>query len=1355
MPTDIYSTIYYYARRGFYHHLSHTCENALRSPLPGVNAAHLKFWKAFGLIQQHRTNEALRELDDLRGVRDLDLPVLEAQLYALQRSTSSLKDDDAIADLRAQIPACERRAQRTALLTSAHLALFTDQLERAAALGEAVAASQPSSLEPLVLRGWLGMRQASGRALGECVRVLEQVLGEDELAGKEGVKLEALMARAACFVMERSFGAAIELYNTVIAYYRGFTPALVEKAKLLALMGEWEQALETAERVIHVDADNIDAHQVAILYKLVQGSVPHKEVATALQALFEVVDRLEPRNAELFHSIAACFARLAGTGNATLLAVTTKFIEKAKQLTPTSEVITELAYQAALMQKYERAQLYYENASDLDSLNMRAIYGQIYCSIQKKELGEAAEHLEPLSRNKDTIESVAELTFIEAMLTQAQRQEGESSSTALRLLNQAIKLHLESVQKPPASDVFEFFTRLNACFLVEVSQQYLKHCSTEPVEPNESPPKALRMAIKILQRALKQAPGFLDGQLALARAHFLENNCAAASKAVKQALSIEPALLGAHVLAAQIHLQEEDFAAAENALEIALSHNFQIRNSAVYQLLKARVQRARGNLAEALTILEVIMDLPGVRGGAAPKKKAAGKDRSTRRGRQKVGRRNSFSKIEDMALSTAERVNIFIEYCSVLLALQKTKEAGEVIREAQQIFKGTGEEVRVLIIKAEIALKNGDPNKALRMLNEVGPSSPAFLKAHMVKADIYLNFRGDKQAYTNCFAELVDNNPCERTYVLLAEAYMKVRQVDKAIDAFRQALRNNPSDSELARKIGKALLSTYDFPRAIEYYKSAVRSANEGSGKACLRYDLANLYLRLQKLEQASKVIEDGLQELSDSPTQAGHSEQAVNVNLLRLLAKVRLKEDDQGGAYDTLEKAKSLQMSLVASLRSLNSSDTMATEKEKLAEICKDIGDQRREAGGEKSTALAIEAYKEALRHNSGHIASMLALARVYQAAHEPEKCQQMLTQLSRIEEDNQEAAMMLAELAYSKGDFGVAAYHYQQLLRRSPDNFEALARLIRLLYSAGKLADAQAFIQTAERSSSRSAYEPGFNFCQGLLYKYKHAIKPAVSSFNKARSDAVWGDRAIAEMVKIYLRPDGVKLWEEVDMERREQSVLAIETAGALLKGYRDKTSLEYNVLESYTLMASKGKQDIDQAFQKLLDVVNAHKDYVPAILALCTAFMIKKHIPKARNELKKRVLSIPYNQDHAEEFEESWLLLAEIYMQSQKYDLAQALCKKCLEFNKSSAPALECMGLIMEKQAAYVDSAEHYELAWNYQNEASASVGYKLAFNYLKAKKYAKAIDIAKKVLKQYPDYPKIREDVLRKAYDSLRP
>jgi tetratricopeptide repeat protein 21B len=49
----------------------------------------------------------------------------------------------------------------------------------------------------------------------------------------------------------------------------------------------------------------------------------------------------------------------------------------------------------------------------------------------------------------------------------------------------------------------------------------------------------------------------------------------------------------------------------------------------------------------------------------------------------------------------------------------------------------------------------------------------------------------------------------------------------------------------------------------------------------------------------------------------------------------------------------------------------------------------------------------------------------------------------------------------------------------------------------------------------------------------------------------------------------------------------------------------------------------------------------------------------------------------------------------------------------------------------------------------------VGYKLAFNYLKARRHVEAIEVCAQVLKACPDFPKIRKDVLEKARAGIKP
>ena len=121
--------------------------------------------------------------------------------------------------------------------------------------------------------------------------------------------------------------------------------------------------------------------------------------------------------------------------------------------------------------------------------------------------------------------------------------------------------------------------------------------------------------------------------------------------------------------------------------------------------------------------------------------------------------------------------------------------------------------------------------------------------------------------------------------------------------------------------------------------------------------------------------------------------------------------------------------------------------------------------------------------------------------------------------------------------------------------------------------------------------------------------------------------------------------------------------------------------------------------------------------ALLALATAFMVSKQTPKARNQLK-RLLRLPFDADSTDEFVQAWLLLADIYAESGKLDQAQEALQRALGLDAACSRAYEFLGGIAERELRYAEAADLYQRAWASDAEASAPVGYKLAFNYLKA-------------------------------------
>lgn len=79
---------------------------------------------------------------------------------------------------------------------------------------------------------------------------------------------------------------------------------------------------------------------------------------------------------------------------------------------------------------------------------------------------------------------------------------------------------------------------------------------------------------------------------------------------------------------------------------------------------------------------------------------------------------------------------------------------------------------------------------------------------------------------------------------------------------------------------------------------------------------------------------------------------------------------------------------------------------------------------------------------------------------------------------------------------------------------------------------------------------------------------------------------------------------------------------------------------------------------------------------LLGLAIAHMMVKQVPRARNQLKI-ASKLPWIAEQSMEFEKTWLLLSDIYIQSGKHDLAQDLLIKCIKYNKVCLLSIKALG------------------------------------------------------------------------------
>nr|XP_029500621.1 tetratricopeptide repeat protein 21B-like [Oncorhynchus nerka] len=143
----------------------------------------------------------------------------------------------------------------------------------------------------------------------------------------------------------------------------------------------------------------------------------------------------------------------------------------------------------------------------------------------------------------------------------------------------------------------------------------------------------------------------------------------------------------------------------------------------------------------------------------------------------------------------------------------------------------------------------------------------------------------------------------------------------------------------------------------------------------------------------------------------------------------------------------------------------------------------------------------------------------------------------------------------------------------------------------------------------------------------------------------------------------------------EKQESEQLAVRMAENPLKELKPHTAsghVQLRILENYCFLATKQKTNVEKGLNVFTEIANNEKDHVPALLAMATAYMILKQTPRARNQLK-RIAKMNWSIVDTDELEKIWLLLANIYIQSGKYDMGGDLLKRCLCHNKVNVGGL----------------------------------------------------------------------------------
>lgn len=1309
--SSLMASIIYYSQEKYFHHVQQAASVGLERY---SNDPVLQFFKAYGVLGEDHIHDAISELESIQSHPDMSLCSVIALLYA-HKCCDSI-DREAVQELESSLKEIRKTASNTALYYASLFLWLIGHHDKAREYVDHMLKVCSGSKEGYVLKGWVDLTSNKPHVVKKSIKYLEQ-------GTQDPRDVLGLMGKATYYLIQQNFSRALEVVNQVTMASGNFLPALVLKMRLFLARQDWDQTVETGHRILEKDESNIDAWQILTVHELAREG----NTATAtdhVKNLIKALETGEPQNPSLHLKKILVVSRLCGRHQAVQRLVS-GFLERIFMTTPSCALAaTELGYLFILQQQVKEASLWYKEAMKLEENRLAALAGSIWCQILQGQLEEAAHQLEFLKEVQQSLGKSEVLVFLQALVA-SKKQKPEQEATAL--LKEAVELHFSSMQGLALSP--EYFEKLDPLFLVCIAKEYLHFCPKQPRSPGQLVSPLLKQVAMILSPVVKVAPAMMDPLFVTAQVKFLSGELENSQSTLQRCLELDPTFVDAHLLMSQIYLAQGNFAMCSHCLELGVSHNFQVRDYPLYHFIKARALNKTGDYAEAIKTLKMIVKLPTTK--AEESRKSRGP-----------------------SVRPSERASILLELVEALRLNGELHEATKIMQDAINEFSGTPEEMRITVANVDLALSKGNVDLALSMLRGITPKQPCYMEAKEKMASIYLHTRKDRRLYIGCYMELCEHLPGPHSSLLLGDAFMNIQEPEKALEVYDEAYRKNPHDASLVSRIGQAYMKTHQYAKAINYYEAAQKI----SGQDFLCCELAELLLKLKKYHKAEKVLKQALERdsgVKDIPSLINE------VKCLLLLAKV-YKNHKKEDVVGTLNQALDLQSRILKRVP-LEQPEMLPFQKQLAASICIQTGEHY---VTEKDYDNAVKSYKDALSYSPTDNKVALELAQLYLLQGQLDLCEQRCGPLLQMEQTHERAAVMLADLMFRKQNYEAAISLYRQVLEKAPDNFLVLNKLIDLLRRSGKLEEAPAFFELAKKVSSRVPLEPGFNYCQGVYCWHIGQPNEALKFLNKARKDSTWGQIATCYMVQICLNPDneivGGETFESLmadsnSTSRKESQQHGVRTAEKLLREFyphSDSRQTQLRLLQSLCLLATREKANVEAALGSFIEMAQAEKDSIPVLLAMAQAYMLLKQVPKARTQLK-RLAKVPWTLDEAEDLEKSWLLLADIYCQGGKFDLASELLRRCLQYNKSCCKAYEYMGFIMEKEQSYKDAATNYELAWKYSHQASPAIGFKLAFNYLKDKKFVDAIEVCHRVLTEYPNYPKIREEILEKAQGSLRP
>ena len=247
----------------------------------------------------------------------------------------SIKDEEAIAKFGEQLIELEKTSTFKSAQVAAQFLFYTGEGLKAKKL---LTQQQPKlsldkeKLDLAAELAWIEMETNKENDMNEIKETFKSILNESQGGNKKHIS--ALLGLAKSLELSKNLKESLSVLNDTVAMFPNFAPPLIEKAKLLIHLNEWEPVPDAIQRASADITSTINCARIQIFQYLARDG--NRQLAVeALKEFQKQLDKFEPKNPDLYYKCSQLFARVAGKSEL-VLQKTMELIKKALLLNPTS-----------------------------------------------------------------------------------------------------------------------------------------------------------------------------------------------------------------------------------------------------------------------------------------------------------------------------------------------------------------------------------------------------------------------------------------------------------------------------------------------------------------------------------------------------------------------------------------------------------------------------------------------------------------------------------------------------------------------------------------------------------------------------------------------------------------------------------------------------------------------------------------------------------------------------------------------------------------------------------------------------------------------------------------------------------